>query len=142
MKMNFSVNDIIKIHDDGIEMYGGIYGIRNKNEIDSVISNVYATFDGQELYPSTVDKASFLSYGLIKGHAFLDGNKRVGVATMMIYLKMNGYELNVTNEELIDFGLKIATSQYNQQNIASWIEKHKTNKLLITFNPKYDFAMD
>ena len=141
MRMDLSVNDIIKIHDDGIEMYGGIYGIRSKDEIDSVISNIYATFGGQELYPSAVDKASFLSYGLIKGHAFLDGNKRVGVSTMLIFLKMNGYELSVTNEELIDFGLKVATSKYDQRSIANWITKHKANSLLNSKDSELENSM-
>ena len=109
--MRLTVEDIIRIHDQGVALYGGSYGIRDLNEISSVINNIYLTFGGQELYPEVTDKASFLAFGLIKNHAFVDGNKRVGVATMLTFLGMNNYPIQATNEELIDFGLDVATSK-------------------------------
>ena len=126
--MRLTVEDIIRIHDQGVALYGGSYGIRDLNEISSVINNIYLTFGGQELYPEVTDKASFLAFGLIKNHAFVDGNKRVGVATMLTFLGMNNYPIQATNEELIDFGLDVATSKLDQEGIAKWIEAHRVQK--------------
>ena len=126
--MRLTVEDIIRIHDQGVALYGGSYGIRDLNEISSVINNIYLTFGGQELYPEVTDKASFLAFGLIKNHAFVDGNKRVGVATMLTFLGMNDYPIQATNEELIDFGLAVATSKLDQEGIAKWIEAHRVQK--------------
>ena len=123
--MKLSVKDVINIHDQGVALYGGSYGIRDLNEIESIINNIYLTFGGQELYPELTDKASFLAFGLIKNHAFIDGNKRVGVATMITFLEMNGYQIQATNEEMIDFGLSVATSEMEQEEIKAWIEAHK-----------------
>ena len=126
--MKISYEDILLIHNQAIEMYGGSHGIRDKGEIESVINNIYATFGGQELYPDITDKASFLGFGLIKGHAFFDGNKRVGVAALITFLSRHGYEIQATNEELIDFGLDVATSKLDQESIKQWIVSHKKDK--------------
>ena len=123
--MRISEQDVIRIHDQAIAIYGGSYGVRDMNEVSSVINNIYLTFGGYELYPTVEDKASFLAFGLIKNHAFIDGNKRTGVNTMITFLGMNGYELQATNEEMIDFGLAVATSELDQEGIAKWIKAHK-----------------
>ena len=72
--MRISEQDVIRIHDQAIAIYGGSYGVRDMNEVSSVINNIYLTFGGEELYPTVEDKASFLAFGLIKNHAFVDGN--------------------------------------------------------------------
>lgn len=123
--MKLSVEDVIRIHDNCVSMYGGSYGIRDLNEVKSVINNIYLTFGGQELYPELTDKAAFLAFGLIKNHAFIDGNKRVGVATMITFLELNDYPIQATNEEMIDFGLDVATSKMDQEDISKWIIAHK-----------------
>ena len=122
--MDITIDDIVLIHTQAIDMYGGLDGVRDYGAIYSVIDGIYQTFDGEELYPSVIDKASYLAYGLIKNHAFLDGNKRVGVAAMLVFLQMNGYNVEFTNEQLIDFGLDVAKSEFDQPKIANWIKLH------------------
>lgn len=122
--MILTTDDILTIHHQVIKLFGGIDGIRDIGSIDSVINGIYQTFDGVELYPSITDKASFLVYGLIKNHAFADGNKRTGVAAMLVFLQMQGSNVEFTNEELIDLGLSIAKSEFKQPDISEWIESH------------------
>ena len=140
--MDITVEDIMNIHSQAIDMYGGLDGVRDYGAIDSVIQGIYLTFDEEELYPTVVDKASFLAYGLIKNHAFLDGNKRVGVATMLVFLQMNGYNIECTNEQLIDFGLGVAKSELEQPEIAEWIESHHVKPLfyLTKTDPSYSWS--
>ena len=120
----FSNEQIVKIHSSLITKTGGIDGIREYNLLDSSLKSIFQTFDGKELYPSILDKAAQLCYSLIENHPFLDGNKRIGVHLMLIFLKINGIVLNYTQKELIDFGLKIASGKMKKDEIKEWFGNH------------------
>ena len=120
----FSDEQILQIHSSLITKTGGIDGIREYNLLDSSLKSIFQTFDGKELYPSILDKAAQLCYALIENHPFLDGNKRIGVHLMLIFLKINGIDLNYTQEELIDFGLKIASGKMQKDEIKEWFGNH------------------
>ena len=120
----FSNEQIVKIHSSLITKTGGIDGIREYNLLDSSLKSIFQTFDGKELYPSILDKAAQLCYSLIENHPFLDGNKRIGVHLMLIFLKINGIDLNYTQEALIDFGLKIASGKMKKDEIKEWFGNH------------------
>jgi hypothetical protein len=120
----FSNEQIVKIHSSLITKTGGIDGIREYDLLDSSLKSIFQTFDGKELYPSIFDKAAPLCYSLIENHPFLDGNKRIGVHLMLIFLKINGIDLNYTQKELIDFGLKIASGKMKKDEIKEWFGDH------------------
>ena len=103
---------------------GGIDGIREYSLLDSSLKSIFQTFDGKALYPSIFDKAAQLCFSLIENHPFLDGNKRIGVHLMLIFLKINGIDLNYTQEALIDFGLKIASGKMQKDEIKEWFGNH------------------
>ena len=71
--------NVLLLHDLVIKQSGGKAGVRDVALLDSAIACAYQTFDGKELYPSIEEKAARLGYGLISNHAFVDGNKRIGV---------------------------------------------------------------
>ena len=120
----FSDEQILRIHSSLITKTGGIDGVRAYNLLDSSLKSIFQTFDGKELYPSILDKAAQLCYSLIENHPFLDGNKRIGVHLMLIFLKINGIDLNYTQEALIDFGLKIASGKMQKDEIKEWFVNH------------------
>ena len=68
--------------------------------LNSALENPFQYFDGRELYPSIQAKAARLCYGLVKNHAMIDGNKRIGTHVMLVFLALNGVELKYTQEEL------------------------------------------
>ena len=76
------------------------------------------------MYSSILDKAAQLCYSLIENHPFLGGNKRIGVHLMLIFLKINGIDLNYSQEELIDFVLKIASGKIKKDEIKEWFVNH------------------
>ena len=78
-----------------------------------------------ELYPTKEEKVARLGYSLISNHAFVDGNKRIGVYVMISFLETNGIHLKVTNEEIIDFGLSVAAGEKSCEQILEWIIAHK-----------------
>ena len=90
------------------ERYGGALGVLNKGMLDSALQTPFQTFGGEELFPDDKEKIIRLAYGLIKNHSFRDGNKRIGALVLLVMLKINGYEVNATNEEFTDIIMGIA----------------------------------
>ena len=120
----FSEDQILNIHSALIIKTGGIDGIREYSLLDLSLQSIFQTFDGKELYPSVVDKAAQLCYSLIENHPFLDGNKRIGVHLALIFLKINGIDLHYSQDELIDFGLAIASGKMEKDAIKEWFTAH------------------
>ncbi len=84
---------ILILHSQLIEATGGCDGIRDEGLLDSAIKTPFQSFGGKELYSSIQSKAARLCYGLVKNHAMIDGNKRIGAHAMLVFLAVNGYEL-------------------------------------------------
>ena len=125
MMHKLSKVNIILLHQKVIEQTGGSHGVRDMNLVESAISRAFATFDGKDLYQRTEDKIVAITFGLINNHGFVDGNKRIGIAAMLLLLKLNGYILNYSQEELIVMGLSIANGNMNEVGINDWISQHK-----------------
>lgn len=123
--IKFDDEKILLLHQMIIESSGGRDGIRDFNLIDSAINSLYQTYDGVELYPTKEEKGAKLGYSLISNHAFVDGNKRVGLLSMLSFLSINGLKLNYTDDELIDLGLSLADGKIKYQDLLNWIKNHE-----------------
>ena len=120
-----NLNHIIKLHEKLIKHTGGISGIRDIRLLDSALESPFAFFDGRWLYPTIQKKAARLTYGIIKNHAFADGNKRIGILAMVEFLKLNGYILNCPHDDLIKLGLSVADGTFDEKDILEFIIKHE-----------------
>lgn len=120
-----TVEEIIALHYKLIDRTGGSYGLRDRNLLESAIYSAMSGFDGSEAYPTIEEKAARLMYSLINNHAFVDGNKRIGVFTMLITLKLNDVKINYTQAELISLGLSVAQGETDYEEILCWISEHK-----------------
>lgn len=116
---------VIMMHEQLIKETGGSSGVRDEGMLDSAIETIYQTFGGEELYPSVQAKAARLGYGLIKNHAFIDGNKRIGAHAMLVFLALNGYELEYTQEELFTIILKVADGSCSCEDLQEWVIEHQ-----------------
>lgn len=123
-----SKEQVLKIHSSLIKETGGIDGMRDENLLDSALNSPFQTFDSKELYPEFSGKAAQLSFSIIKNHPFLDGNKRIGVHIMLVFLALNNVKLLYTQKELIDFGLKVADSSLSKDDLKNWIQKKGMQK--------------
>ena len=112
------------LHSKLVMETGGIDGVRDEGLLDSALSVPFQSFGGEELYPSIPQKAARLCYGLIKNHVFLDGNKRIGVYVMLVFLELNGMEIECSDEELIALGLGVAAGKFKDEEIMLWIVGH------------------
>ena len=113
------------LHQLMAEATGGSVGVRDEGLLDSAIEGAFATFDGVELYPSKEEKAAKLGYSLISNHAFVDGNKRIGVYVMLSFLELNGIHIEAADEDVVSLGLGVADGSMEQKDILDWIHKHK-----------------
>ena len=85
-----SKEQVLMLHSQLIESFGGSDGVRDENLLDSALESPFQTFDGEELYPTLQAKAARLGYGLIKNHCMIDGNKRIGAHAMLVFLELSG----------------------------------------------------
>ena len=123
--IKFSKEKILLLHQVMAEATGGDVGVRDDALLESAIENIYATFDGIELYPSKEEKASRLGYSLISNHAFVDGNKRIGMYIMISFLELNGIRIDANNDDVVKLGLSVASGNANYDDILNWINEHK-----------------
>ena len=119
-----SREQILYLHSKLIKATGGIDGIRDEGLLDSALQAPFQAFGEEELYPSVPRKAARLCYGLIQNHAFYDGNKRIGIYVMLVFLELNGMAVDCSDEELIDLGLGVASGEISDEDIVLWILSH------------------
>ncbi|MGN0607929.1 MAG: type II toxin-antitoxin system death-on-curing family toxin [Oscillospiraceae bacterium] len=117
-------NQIIAIHSSLISATGGIDGVRDEGLLESALEAPFQTFDGEDLYPSLLRKAAQLGYALVSNHPFADGNKRIGIHSMLVFLALNGVEISCTQQELIFAGLSLASGKMNAEQLFEWLSKH------------------
>lgn len=123
--IKFSKEKILLLHQVMAEATGGDVGVRDDALLESAIENIYATFEGVELYPSKEEKAARLGYSLISNHAFVDGNKRIGMYIMISFLELNGIKFDANNDDVVNLGLSVASGNANYDDILNWINEHK-----------------
>lgn len=102
---------------------GGSVGIRDEILLDSALSSIFQTFDGKELYPTIEEKGARLGFNLISNHAFIDGNKRIGMLVMLTFLELNGVKIDCTDEEIVEIALGIASGKTIYKVILDWVRK-------------------
>lgn len=107
------------------EETGGSIGIRDEGLLDSALENAFSGFGEIEFYPSKEEKGARLGYSLINNHAFVDGNKRIGLYVMLSFLEMNGIKLSYTDSELVQIGLSLASGTMSYEELLSWVRNHK-----------------
>lgn len=118
------IENVLMFHEKIIKETGGGAGIRDRGLIESALNRGFMTYDGKDLYPSIIEKISVIAHSLISNHGFVDGNKRIGVAVMVIMFKMNNVKVCYTQKELIDLGLKTAEGFMREKDISTWIKEH------------------
>lgn len=117
-------NQLLILHERLIKQFGGVFGIRDESLLDSAIKTPFQTFGGEDLYPTLINKAARLCYGLVKNHPFFDGNKRIAAHAMEIFLTVNSVKLNCANAELIKIIFGVADNSVTYEECLNWLEVH------------------
>lgn len=117
-------DQILTLHSQLTDIFGGSPEIRDEALLDSAVNTPFQTFDGKELYPTLLDKASRLCFELVNNHPFVDGNKRIGTHAMLVFLAINGVELEYSDAELIDLILAVASGKQSASDLLQWLQQH------------------
>ncbi|MEG0692175.1 MAG: type II toxin-antitoxin system death-on-curing family toxin [Oscillospiraceae bacterium] len=125
-----TVDEIVSLHDKLIFQTGGASGTRDIGLLESAVYSAYNAYEDVEQYPTVEEKAARLAFAIVNNHAFIDGNKRIGVMVMLMTLRLNYVLLSYTQQELIDLGLSLASGTANYADTLNWIRAHTTSHSL------------
>ncbi len=119
--IKFGKEKVLLLHKLITEETGGDPNVRDVEQLDSALESAFATFDGQELYPTKQEKGARLGYALISNHAFVDGNKRIGMYVLLTFLETNGIKIRPTNDEVARVGIAVAAGEMKYEELLDWI---------------------
>jgi death-on-curing protein len=114
--------ELVELHRRMLQATGP--GIRDLGALESAIAQPKASFGGADLYPTLVEKAAVLCLALVQGHAFVDGNKRVGHAAMETFLVLNGAEIDAPVSDQERIMLDLASARIERIQLAEWLRQH------------------
>ena len=123
--IKFSKDKVKLLHQLISEETGGTIGVRDEGLLESALEGAFATFDGKDLYPSKEEKGARLGYTLISNHAFVDGNKRIGMYVMLTFLEVNGIRLECSDDDIIEAGLGVASGRMGYDDLLDWVRNHE-----------------
>ena len=121
---HLTVDTVKTLHRQTIEASGGSPGIRETGILEGAVNRPFATFDGQDLFPSLWDKAAALAHGIAHGHPFIDGNKRTAQMAMEVLLILNGWEVAASVDEQEAVFLELAAGMRTVNELAQWLKQH------------------
>ena len=121
-------NQIILLHDQIISETGGTRGLRDEGLLEAALFTPFQVFGNEELYPSILEKAARLGFGLVKNHAFLDGNKRIGAHAMLVFLALNEIETDYSQDDLINIIMGVASGQKDYSDLLEWVRAHTISR--------------
>ena len=123
--IKFSKDKVLLLHELMAQEKGGSIGVRDEALLESALEGAFATFDGQELYPTKEEKAARLGFTLVSNHAFVDGNKRIGLYVMLTFLEVNGIHVECRDEEIVRVGFALAEGSMGYEELLEWIRKNE-----------------
>ena len=116
--------EVIEIHDYQIEHFGGTDGLRSAELLKSAIGMPSSTFSGSYLHPTIPEMAAAYLFHLVENHPFLDGNKRVGAMAALVFLELNGYDFDATDEEYTDIVMRVAGGNMLKSEVSLFFQRH------------------
>ncbi|MBW3637210.1 MAG: type II toxin-antitoxin system death-on-curing family toxin [Armatimonadetes bacterium] len=119
-----TLEEILALHTDVIAQSGGSDGVREMAAVESALAQPKMSFGDDELYPTIEEKGAALGFSLIKNHAFVDGNKRIGHVAMETFLVLNGYEISGSVDEKEAAILRLAASKMCREEFVEWVRAH------------------
>ncbi len=122
--IKFSKEKVLLLHRLITAETGGDPNIRDIDLLESALESAFATFGGAELYPTKEEKGAKLGYSLISNHAFVDGNKRIGMYVLLTFLEINGVRIEPSEEEVARVGLAVAAGTMSYEDLLEWIREN------------------
>lgn len=116
-----TVDQVIELHRVSIDKYGGSHGLKDRGLLESAVMAPRQTFGGEFLYPDLASMTAALWHGLVMNHAFVDGNKRIGLRAADVFLMFNGYELVGKKKELVSLTIRMTMGEFTRDDLVSFV---------------------
>ena len=123
--IRFSKEKVLLLHRIMAPATGRSVRVRDEGRLASPPEAAFSEFGGVEFYPTKEEKAARLGYSLISNHAFVDGNKRIGMYIMLTFLEVNGIHMDCTNEDVVHAGLSVAAGTMDYEGLLAWVREHR-----------------
>lgn len=123
MTVYLSVDQVLALLADLVGAFGGLSAIRDRGLLESALARPAVTFGGEDLYPDAAAKAAAIMHSLVLNHPFVDGNKRIAVATAELFLTINGYTLTASDNELEEMTLSAAEGKVEVEALTIWFRQ-------------------
>ncbi len=115
--------EVLDIHQDQVERYGGASGIRDIDLLKSALGMPQATYGGQFLHTNIYEMAAAYLFHLVKNHPFNDGNKRTGAVAALVFLTLNGLDLEAPEDDFAEMVLAVARGELDKADVATFIRR-------------------
>lgn len=122
--IKFSKEKVLLLHKLIAQETGGSVGVRDEGLLESALESAFSSFGGKEFYPTKEEKGARLGFNLISNHAFVDGNKRIGMYIMLTFLEVNGIRMDCSNKDVATVGLAVASGGMNYEALLKWVQEH------------------
>ncbi|MGV0105888.1 Death-on-curing family protein [Nostoc sp. DSM 114160] len=123
-----TISQVLNIHQRQIQRFGGTSGVRDEGLLDSALAQSQATFGGELLHPTIHEQAAAFLYHLAMNHPFIDGNKRTAFAVMLTFLSLNGYTLNLSQEQAYNLVIQVVQKEISKEELSAFLELHLQRK--------------
>ncbi len=117
------IDEVLQIHEDQLERYGGDSGLRDFGLLASAVETPRASFGGQFLHTDLIEMAAAYLFHLVQNHPFVDGNKRTGAAAALVFLDLNGVEMEIDDDALVDQVLAVARGEAGKAEVAEFLRE-------------------
>ncbi|TAL17110.1 type II toxin-antitoxin system death-on-curing family toxin [bacterium] len=118
-----SLSEVLEIHRDQVDRYGGEGGIRDIGLLKSALGMPSATYGGEFLHTDIFEMAAAYLFHLSKNHPFIDGNKRAGGVAALVFLALNGYDFNAPEDDFAEMVLSTARGELDKADVAVFLRK-------------------
>lgn len=124
--IRFSKEKVLLLHKIITESTGGSMGVRDEALLESALESAFSGYGDEEFYPTKEEKGARLGYSLVSNHAFVDGNKRIGMYVMLTFLEVNGIRMSYSDADIVHVGLSLADGSMSYEELLGWIIEHRT----------------
>jgi death on curing protein len=118
------LDDVLHIHQDQIERYGGAVGMRDMGLLQSAVAMPAAEFGDRYLHEDIFEMAAAYLVHITQNHPFVDGNKRTGAVAAVVFLEMNGIELNADEDKFEDLVRSVAMGESDKSAVATFLRNN------------------
>jgi death-on-curing protein len=118
-----TIEDVLQLHDDQLERFGGSTGVRDRGALESAVAVAQATFDGKLLHDDIFEMAAAYAFHIAENQPFVDGNKRTGLDAALVFLDVNGWLVLDPEERLYDAMIALSARTLDKHGLAALLKE-------------------